>query len=526
MKITCQACAAKYTIADEKVVGKTVKIRCKKCGANIIVNAGDAGGTATGPATADVPQRFDDGGQAPAQDVWTVNVADGDQRTMSLAEVVSGYRGGIVTGETFCWKDGMGDWLPVHEIPDLYAACTGATPAAAAREEEDAATRVHEAPTSSQTPVSASPAANGAGALAAAAPAARRTAARAPTADLFGNVAQAGGEDDVLTSAPAGAPERHEDAKLIGERNENSVLFSLGALGAPTARGAAPADYKGAATEEASGLIDIRQLSAQLTASDDQKKKQSRVDDIMNLGGGSFSAALSAPVLSAPPIEEFAVSPGAAAAPPAGKSKVIFAALGVGALVVAGAVGAAFMATHPSTGDKAGTAASATTEGEPSASAAAASAASVASAAPPPEPSVPPAAAAAPPGTAAPTKAPAVAEPTEKHAAAAKEPAVEKAAPAPAPATEAVGPFDMGAARARLAAIAGAVEACKRGDVSGTWHVIVTFATSGAAQSATVSGAPFEGTPTGACVASKFRGARVPAFSGAPFTVSKSFSIL
>ena len=36
MKISCQSCAAKYTIADEKVVGKIVKIRCKKCSATIV----------------------------------------------------------------------------------------------------------------------------------------------------------------------------------------------------------------------------------------------------------------------------------------------------------------------------------------------------------------------------------------------------------------------------------------------------------------------------------------------------------
>jgi hypothetical protein len=53
----------------------------------------------------------------------------------------------------------------------------------------------------------------------------------------------------------------------------------------------------------------------------------------------------------------------------------------------------------------------------------------------------------------------------------------------------------------------------------------VTFATNGAAQSASVEGAPFEGTPTGACVASKFRGARVPAFSGSAQQVRKSFTI-
>jgi predicted Zn finger-like uncharacterized protein len=41
MKISCQSCAAKYTIADEKVVGKVIKIKCKKCSSTIVVNGND-----------------------------------------------------------------------------------------------------------------------------------------------------------------------------------------------------------------------------------------------------------------------------------------------------------------------------------------------------------------------------------------------------------------------------------------------------------------------------------------------------
>ncbi len=41
MKVTCQSCQAKYSIADEKVRGKVAKIRCKKCGTTIIVNGTD-----------------------------------------------------------------------------------------------------------------------------------------------------------------------------------------------------------------------------------------------------------------------------------------------------------------------------------------------------------------------------------------------------------------------------------------------------------------------------------------------------
>ena len=44
MKITCQSCQAKYTIADEKVLGKIVKIRCKKCSSTIVVNGSDGSG--------------------------------------------------------------------------------------------------------------------------------------------------------------------------------------------------------------------------------------------------------------------------------------------------------------------------------------------------------------------------------------------------------------------------------------------------------------------------------------------------
>src|SRR5262252_7132240 len=45
MKIVCDNCATKYSIADEKVRGKVFKIRCKKC-SHIIVVRGGADGNA------------------------------------------------------------------------------------------------------------------------------------------------------------------------------------------------------------------------------------------------------------------------------------------------------------------------------------------------------------------------------------------------------------------------------------------------------------------------------------------------
>ena len=342
MKIQCQSCQAKYTIADEKVLGKVVKIRCKKCSATIVIN-----GNETRPAEDNQDTNvFDYAGQA--NDQWTVNVADGDQRTMTGQEIVAEYRTGVVNDETYCWKDGMADWLPLREIEQLFGAVKLA-PAGGAR---SIAHSLHDGDFG-DAPQSIPPAANpshgaGAGALfssnevagavespfagggsngngngyhapepayaapVAAASAARRGGGRGQGADLFGNVASAGGEEEVMTSAPQGGAAMHgggggggamEEQKLTGQRNESSVLFSLSALTEGGKAETAAAANRTTATSDGSGLIDIRALS-QTMGSDDKKDTNARVDDIMNLsGGGAFGAALAAPILAPPPLE-------------------------------------------------------------------------------------------------------------------------------------------------------------------------------------------------------------------------------
>ncbi|HEY6475700.1 MAG TPA: zinc-ribbon domain-containing protein, partial [Polyangia bacterium] len=44
MKIVCDSCGTKYSIADDKVRGKVFKIRCKKCSHIIVVRGGETGG--------------------------------------------------------------------------------------------------------------------------------------------------------------------------------------------------------------------------------------------------------------------------------------------------------------------------------------------------------------------------------------------------------------------------------------------------------------------------------------------------
>src|SRR5260370_14145580 len=126
MKIPCQACQSKYTSADDEIQGKVAKIRCRKCGATVLVDASTGGARGNGSVA------------PPAQaEVWLVSVAEGDQRTMQLSEVIDAYNSGVIVGDTFLWKEGMGDWQPLSEIGEIVDALNEVNNAAAAAPQEE-----------------------------------------------------------------------------------------------------------------------------------------------------------------------------------------------------------------------------------------------------------------------------------------------------------------------------------------------------------------------------------------------------
>ncbi|MEO8905022.1 MAG: serine/threonine-protein kinase [Polyangiaceae bacterium] len=85
--------------------------------------------------------------------------------------------------------------------------------------------------------------------------------------------------------------------------------------------------------------------------------------------------------------------------------------------------------------------------------------------------------------------------------------------------------LNRGAAMATLSSAASAAMGCKRADgPSGAGSATITFSPDGPVRSVTVS-APFAGTPVGQCIATAFRGARIPPFSGSAVTLPKSFQI-
>src|SRR4051794_28259522 len=106
MKIVCEACQAKYSIADDKVRGKVFKIRCKKCSHVIVVRGTGDGAAASGELAAGASAP----GGAGSEPAWHI-VVDGEQ-VGPLPE--SDVRGRLVRGEispdTFIWKEGLADW--------------------------------------------------------------------------------------------------------------------------------------------------------------------------------------------------------------------------------------------------------------------------------------------------------------------------------------------------------------------------------------------------------------------------------
>jgi predicted Zn finger-like uncharacterized protein len=288
MKISCQSCQSKYNVADEKVQGKVVKIRCRKCGATIVVD-GNAPQTANG-SVVPTPGGMGGGAEAAADGQWHVNVSETDQRSMSLADLVDAYNSSVVTQETFIWTDGMEDWRALGEVEvvvaALHAAASaggGGAPAEEAQYGQSGGER-EDAPTQAFSYDQAAAAGydlpfDGHAAQAAAAPAPapepRRAAVVKPRGrDLFGEGAAPA--DEVQTSAPSmaqaqsmarGAAAAHEAAGAgnTGERNENSVLFSLAAL----TKNSGPADVPPppAGSKDDSGLIDLKALALKTQSS-------------------------------------------------------------------------------------------------------------------------------------------------------------------------------------------------------------------------------------------------------------------
>src|SRR6185369_540675 len=133
----CDACQAKYSISDDKVQGKVFKIRCKKC-SNIIVVRGGAGAAEAAPAPAAEKDHrvYDygyDAGAPPAADdaIWHVVINQDQVGPMTAGEVEQRLGAGEIDVESYVWREGFADWLPLAQV-DVFAHLASSAPAAVA----------------------------------------------------------------------------------------------------------------------------------------------------------------------------------------------------------------------------------------------------------------------------------------------------------------------------------------------------------------------------------------------------------
>lgn len=386
MRISCPSCQSSYKIADEKVQGRTVKVRCRKCGMTIHVNEqGVMNDAAAGAAAPEPAAGGADPGGAPQ---FSVLVAEGDQRDMGLQDIVAAYNSGVVTADTFVWGEGLPDWMALGEVPSIVealnaaseavdkVATTGENPAQpqaaappvqepasdpmagmpaeapaqapmadAAAPEPSAAPVPEPAPAPEPSAHEPAPApaalfgAEPAPAAPAAAPAAdaggsplfggSSTAAVQASydnkADLFSAQAIAGSEEDVATSAPQMSPAVN---KPTAARDESSVLFSLSAL-TSSAASTSSGGGNGSAAGDDSGLIDLRAL-----ADKDADKVADAAPAAPAIGGGILD---SAPLLGSP-VDPSLHQLKASEPPPAKKNMGLLIGIAIGAVGILSAV--------------------------------------------------------------------------------------------------------------------------------------------------------------------------------------------
>lgn len=156
MKFYCHHCNKPYLIADERVRGKILKIRCKSCSTVITVREGldqaappperadRRHSTAPAPAPLERPMtapggrglrpsesslrngasgpEADDDAMPPLDDEWYVSVDGVQEGPFSLERAREWVASRGPEDEVYCWRDSFDDWLPITDVTEFQGA--------------------------------------------------------------------------------------------------------------------------------------------------------------------------------------------------------------------------------------------------------------------------------------------------------------------------------------------------------------------------------------------------------------------
>ena len=570
--ITCTACHKTFTISDEiyekKVAGRVVTIKCKSCSQGIRVD-GTKGASQAPPAHAPAaaPEPAAPAPAAPAgEPLWAVDYPDGQDREFSTAEVIAELERGVVNGTTLVWRDGMAEWLEVHQVPELageLAKIEAKKKAAAmAAAKAAAAAPVHKprAPMPTVTGLAGLPGAGvaikqrpataGAAATTEPKPRAQMPSAPAVATPLPKPRAQMPSAPAVATPLPKGraqAPSGSDDMTPVPK--PRAQMPSAPVLPLPKAAAAPPppAPPPPLAAPAVTSPLPFAAPAAAASPSPFAAPAAAASPSPFAAPPAPMPAPAPAPVFDAtPPLpasvakvvsrppqvqpafpmsaSPVALSPGpvlvadhASVEWPEAKKKTPLIIVGVlvavaivgGAIVMLGGKDDVPPPSSPITALPPSPAATptATPTTTPTSGAARTGAESATGSDPvptSPDPGATPGAGFA-----------------ELFAAGARKAESKGATVAP------TSRFEAAATKTPLAQAATEAQACKQsGGPTGKVTVVVTFDPNGKVSGATITDAPFAGTATATCISSTFKRASIAPFSGLPGTVSKTFSIL
>jgi predicted Zn finger-like uncharacterized protein len=291
MKVVCDSCQAKYQVPDERVAGKKLKIRCKRCGATVLIrgdllSAGDSavGGDLsqtllgagapdmldmTGAERASLPpdalelghqhehgdhgdhgDHADHGDHGDDDYEWHVSL-DGDTQgpfnTAGLQEWLNSTPSGW---DAHVWREGFPDWLDARACAELGPAPVA--PVLSSLQDDELPTQTFNANSYEGASFMAEMAAP------------RSAQPVGGRARVASDIVDAGARAHNAQSTAYAAPRESASYGSSYASGGSSRPISSAPLSTPAAGGATytPGPNPGFASGEASGLIDIRALAS------------------------------------------------------------------------------------------------------------------------------------------------------------------------------------------------------------------------------------------------------------------------
>lgn len=141
MKFSCDRCQTRYSIGDDKVRGKVLKIRCKTCGNIVVVREqlptvqGEASGYAVPQAAAGAgtgslslsgsSPSISASGSSPSLPAsgrnieWYVAIKGKQHGPASADDIARLYREGQIGERSYLWHDRLTAWTRLKELPDF-----------------------------------------------------------------------------------------------------------------------------------------------------------------------------------------------------------------------------------------------------------------------------------------------------------------------------------------------------------------------------------------------------------------------